>query len=212
MSVPPQQMLEELRKAEHLRDLLSELERRLSAGNTDLENLLRQLEQLGQSLPESDPIRLLIEDAVGAARTRDSIKAGSDVSRSRSASRERSPLFKEPYKAYRVAQTSKCKNPLVPQKDRCSPEEQQLSLGFPEEELFRISEKILSYLEQGALLLRSSVAEGALKRGDLPFECGASSTDSAYIGWLNGRFNHQSHDVILWQRLRQLLERSYVAL
>ena len=84
MSVPPQQMLEELRIAEHSRDLMSELERRLSAGNTDLENLLRQLEQLGQSLPESDPIRLLIEDAVGAARrTRDSIKAGSDVSRSR---------------------------------------------------------------------------------------------------------------------------------
>ena len=85
MSVPPQQMLEELRKAEHSRDLMSELERRLSAGNTDLENLLRQLEQLGQSLPQSDPIRLLIEDAAGAARTRDSIKAGSDVSRSRSA-------------------------------------------------------------------------------------------------------------------------------
>ena len=85
MSVPIEQMLEELRKAEHSRDLMSELERRLSAGNADLENLLRQLEQLGQSLPESDPIRLLIEDAVGAARTRDSIKAGSDVSRSRSA-------------------------------------------------------------------------------------------------------------------------------
>jgi hypothetical protein len=85
MSVPPQQMLEELRKAEHSRDLMSELERRLSAGNTDLENLLRQLEQLGQSLGESDPIRLLIEDAVGAGRTRDAIKAGSDVSRSRSA-------------------------------------------------------------------------------------------------------------------------------
>jgi hypothetical protein len=85
MSVPLEQMLEELRKAEQARDLMSEVERRLSAGNTDLENLLRQLEQLGQSLPESDPIRLLIEDAVGAARTRDSIKAGSDVSRSRSA-------------------------------------------------------------------------------------------------------------------------------
>ena len=85
MSVPPQQMLEELRKAEHSRDLMSELERRLSAGNTDLENLLGPLEQLGQSLPESDPIRLLIEEAVGAGRTRDAIKAGSDVSRSRSA-------------------------------------------------------------------------------------------------------------------------------
>ena len=85
MSVPLEQMLEELRKAEQARDFMSEVERRLSAGNMDLENLLRQLEQLGQSLPESDPIRLLIEEAVGAARTRDSIRAGSDVSRSRSA-------------------------------------------------------------------------------------------------------------------------------
>jgi hypothetical protein len=85
MSVPLQQMLEELGKAEHARDLMSEVERRLSAGNTDLENLLGQLEQIGQSLAESDPIRLLIEEAVGAARTSDSIKAGSDVSRSRSA-------------------------------------------------------------------------------------------------------------------------------
>ena len=85
MSVPLQQMLDELRKAEQAQALLSELERRLSAGNADLENLLRQLEQLEQSLPEPDPIRLLIEEAVGAARTRDSIKAGSDVSRSRSA-------------------------------------------------------------------------------------------------------------------------------
>jgi 5'-deoxynucleotidase YfbR-like HD superfamily hydrolase len=85
MSVPLEQMLEELRKAEQAQALMSEVERRLSAGNTDLQNLLRQLEQLGQSLAESDPIRLLIEEAVGAARTRDSIKAGSDVSRSRSA-------------------------------------------------------------------------------------------------------------------------------
>jgi hypothetical protein len=85
MSVPIEQMLDELGKAQQAQALLSELERRLSAGNADLENLLRQLEQLGQSLPESDPIGLLIEEAVGAARTGDSIKAGSDVSRSRSA-------------------------------------------------------------------------------------------------------------------------------
>src|SRR5918994_2103450 len=85
MSVPLEQMLEELRKAEQAQALMSELERRLSAGNADLEDLLRELEQLGQSLPQSDTIQLLIEDAVGAARTRDSIKAGSDVSRSRSA-------------------------------------------------------------------------------------------------------------------------------
>jgi hypothetical protein len=85
MSVPLEQMLEELRKAEQAQALLSEVERRLSAGNADLENLLGQLEQLGESLGESDPIRLLIEEAVGAARSGDSIKAGSDVSRSRSA-------------------------------------------------------------------------------------------------------------------------------
>ena len=53
MSVPLEQMLEELRKAEQARDLMSEVERRLSAGNTALENLLRQLEQLGESFPES---------------------------------------------------------------------------------------------------------------------------------------------------------------
>src|SRR5215212_10348546 len=63
---------------------------------------------------------------------------------------------------------------------------------------------------QGAL--RGSVAEGTLKRRDFPFEGGASATNSAYIGWHKGRFNHQSHDVILWQGLRQLLQRSYVAL
>ena len=68
MSVPLQQMLDELRKAEQAQALLSELERRLSAGNADLENLLRQLEQLEQSLPEPDPIRLLIEEAVGGCQ------------------------------------------------------------------------------------------------------------------------------------------------
>src|SRR5215212_2017426 len=66
------------------------------------------------------------------------------------------------------------------------------------------------YLEQGAL--GGSVAQGTLKRGYFPFEGGASSTDSAYIGWLDGRFNHQSHDVTLWQGLGQLLQGSYVAL
>ena len=44
MSVPLEQMLEDLRKAEQARDLMSDLERRLGAGNTHLENLLRQLE------------------------------------------------------------------------------------------------------------------------------------------------------------------------
>lgn len=86
MPAPLEEMLEELRKAEQARDLLSELERRLAAGDqAELERYLTQLEQLAQSLPEADPMRLLIEDAVESARTRDSIKAGSDVSRSRSA-------------------------------------------------------------------------------------------------------------------------------
>jgi hypothetical protein len=85
MPVPREDMVQELRKAEQAHKLLSEVERRLGRGNTELEELLRQLEQLGRSLPEEDSIRLLIESAVGAARTRTSIKAGSEVARSRSA-------------------------------------------------------------------------------------------------------------------------------
>lgn len=86
MPAPLEQMLEELRKAEQARDLLSELERLLAAGGqAELERYLTHLEQSAQSLPEPDHIRLLIEDAVESARARDSIKAGSDVSRSRSA-------------------------------------------------------------------------------------------------------------------------------
>ena len=85
MPAPLEEMLEELRKAEQARDLLSELERRLAAGDqAELERYLTQLEQLAQSYPEQHTTRLLIEDAVESARTRDSIKAGSDVSRSRS--------------------------------------------------------------------------------------------------------------------------------
>ena len=84
MPVPFEQMVEELRKAEQARDLLSELERHLAGGNTGLERYLNQLEQLAQSYPEKHTTRILIESAVGAARTRSSIKAGSDVSRSRS--------------------------------------------------------------------------------------------------------------------------------
>ena len=84
MPLPREEMLEELRKAEQAHELLSELERRLAGGNTGLEELLRELERLGQSLPEGDSIRLLIESAVGAARTHSSMKAGSEVSRSRS--------------------------------------------------------------------------------------------------------------------------------
>ena len=84
MPVPREDMVQELRKAEQAHKLLSEVERRLGGGNTELGELLRQLEQLGRSLPEEDSIRLLIESAVGSARTRSSMKAGSEVARSRS--------------------------------------------------------------------------------------------------------------------------------
>jgi chromosome segregation ATPase len=85
MPPPREQMVEVLRKAEQARDLLSELERHLAGGNTEPERYLTQLDQLAQSLPEADSIRSLIERAVGAVRTRNSIRAASDVSRSRSA-------------------------------------------------------------------------------------------------------------------------------
>lgn len=51
----------------------------------DLENHLARLDRLAGSLPEGHNVRLLIESAVGSARARDARKAGSDVSRSRSA-------------------------------------------------------------------------------------------------------------------------------
>ena len=76
MPVPREDMVQELRKAEQAHKLLSEVERRLGGGNTELGELLRQLEQLGRSLPEEDSIRLLIESAVGSARTHRSMKAG----------------------------------------------------------------------------------------------------------------------------------------
>ena len=84
MPVPREDLVQELRKAEQAHKLLSEVERRLGGGNAELEEPLRQLEQLGRSLPEEDSIRLLIESAVGSARTRSSMKAGSEVARSRS--------------------------------------------------------------------------------------------------------------------------------
>lgn len=52
---------------------------------SDLENHLARLDRLAGSLPEGHNVRLLIESAVGSARARDARKAGSDVSRSRSA-------------------------------------------------------------------------------------------------------------------------------
>jgi hypothetical protein len=84
MTVPRDEMVKELRKAEQAHQLLSEVERRLAGENTGVEELLSQLEQLERSLPEDDSIRLLIESAVGSARTRSSMKAGSEVARSRS--------------------------------------------------------------------------------------------------------------------------------
>jgi hypothetical protein len=98
MPVSREQMLEELRKAEQARDLLTDLQRRLAGGTSELEDLLTHLEQLAQSLSEADPIRLLIESAVGSARMRDSIKAASDVSRSRSAIEGEISTLRGPYK------------------------------------------------------------------------------------------------------------------
>jgi hypothetical protein len=85
MAVPREQMVQELRKAEQARDLLSEVERRLAAGDQEgLERYLTQLEQVAQSYPENQTTRLLIESAVGSARTRRHGLSSSDVSRSRS--------------------------------------------------------------------------------------------------------------------------------
>jgi len=79
-------MVEELRKEERARDLLRELERRLKGGErSELEEHLTQLDRLAESWPEGHTPRLLIERAVGSVRTRDPIRAGSDLSRSRSA-------------------------------------------------------------------------------------------------------------------------------
>ena len=81
-----EQMAERLRNAEQARDLLTELERRLKQeDDPELERLLSQLDQLAQPLPEADRIRWFIESAAGSARVRRAGKAGTEVSRSRSA-------------------------------------------------------------------------------------------------------------------------------
>ena len=49
-----------------------------------LEEHLGSLERLAESLPEAHPVRLLVESAVGTARTRGAGYAGSAASRSRS--------------------------------------------------------------------------------------------------------------------------------
>jgi hypothetical protein len=60
-----EQLLQELRKAEQARDLLSELERLLKEDNhPELERCLTLLKQLTQSLPEGYSVRLLIESAI----------------------------------------------------------------------------------------------------------------------------------------------------
>ncbi len=80
------QLVERLRKAEQARDLLRELERLLKEEDSpELERTLEQLDRLAQPLPEADRIRWFIESAVGSARADQSAKAGTDVSRSRSA-------------------------------------------------------------------------------------------------------------------------------
>jgi hypothetical protein len=81
-----EQMVERLRNAEQARELLTELERRLKEEDgPELDSLLSRLDQLAQSLPEADRIRWYIESAAGSARVGRPGKAGTEVSRSRSA-------------------------------------------------------------------------------------------------------------------------------
>lgn len=80
------QLVERLRQAEQARDLLRELERLLKEeNNPELERTLERLDRLAQSLPEADRLRWFIESGVGSARSDRPAKAGTDVSRSRSA-------------------------------------------------------------------------------------------------------------------------------
>jgi hypothetical protein len=74
-----EQLLQELRKAEQARDLLSEQERLLKEENhPELGRCLTQLKQLAQSLPEDHSVRLLIESAMRP-------EMGGSVGRARSA-------------------------------------------------------------------------------------------------------------------------------
>jgi len=80
-----EQLVEEIRTAERALDLLAGLERRLKERDrSDLEEHLGRLERLAGSLPEAHTVRLLVEGAVGSARTRGAGYAGSAASRSRS--------------------------------------------------------------------------------------------------------------------------------
>lgn len=81
-----EQLAERLRAAEQARELLEDLERRLKdEDDPELKRLLAQLDRLAQSLPETDRVRWFVESGAGSARARDARKAGTDVSRSRSA-------------------------------------------------------------------------------------------------------------------------------
>jgi len=81
-----EQMTERLHNAEQARGLLSELEHRLKKEDgPGLEPLLSQLDHLAQPLPEADRIRWFIEAAAGSARAGRQGKAGTEVSRYRSA-------------------------------------------------------------------------------------------------------------------------------
>lgn len=80
------QLVERLHQAGQARDLLRELERLLrEEDNPEMERTLERLDRLARSLPEADRIRWFIESAAGSARSDRSAKAGTDVSRSRSA-------------------------------------------------------------------------------------------------------------------------------
>ena len=60
-----EQLLQELRTAEHALALLRELERLLQEENPpELRRYVTQLEQLAQSLPERHRVRLVIESAI----------------------------------------------------------------------------------------------------------------------------------------------------
>ena len=80
-----EQLVEEIRTAERALELLAGLERRLKERDRkDLEEHLGHLQRLAGSLPEAQPVRLLVESAVGDARARGSGYAGSAASRCRS--------------------------------------------------------------------------------------------------------------------------------
>ena len=77
-----EQLVEEITTAERALELLAGLERRLK--ERDHSDLEEHLERLAGSLPEAQPVRLLVESAVRDARARGSGYAGSAANRCRS--------------------------------------------------------------------------------------------------------------------------------